>query len=115
MWLGTTLNGDSAFKMEAKKVGKETMLAQIIKLVEEAQMSKAPIQKMVDLVAGYFVWGVIAIAIATLVTWYLGCGWNSRALIPTVSVLIIACPVLLVSTPISIVVGSGKGAKWVFF
>lgn len=110
--IGATLNGDSAFKMEAKKVGKETMLAQIIKLVEEAQMSKAPIQKMVDLVAGYFVWGVIAIAIATLVTWYLVAGEIPRALIHTVSVLIIACPCALgLATPISIVVGSGKGAK----
>lgn len=110
--IGATLNGDSAFKMEAKKVGKETMLAQIIKLVEEAQMSKAPIQKMVDLVAGYFVWGVLFVAIATLVTWYLVAGEIPRALIYTVSVLIIACPCALgLATPISIVVGSGKGAK----
>jgi len=110
--IGATLNGDSAFKMEAKKVGKETMLAQIIKLVEEAQMSKAPIQKLVDLVAGYFVWGVLAIAITTLVTWYFVAGEIPRALIYTVSVLIIACPCALgLATPISIVVGSGKGAK----
>jgi len=110
--IGATLNGDSAFKMEAKRVGKETMLAQIIKLVEEAQMSKAPIQKLVDLVAGYFVWGVLAIAIATLVTWYFVAGEIPRALIYTVSVLIIACPCALgLATPISIVVGSGKGAK----
>lgn len=110
--IGATLNGDSAFKMEAKKVGKETMLAQIIKLVEEAQMSKAPIQKLVDLVAGYFVWAVLLIAIATLVTWYFVTGEIPRALIYTVSVLIIACPCALgLATPISIVVGSGKGAK----
>ncbi len=110
--IGATLNGDSAFKMEAKKVGKETMLAQIIKLVEEAQMSKAPIQKLVDFVSGYFVWGVLLIAIITFVLWYLLTGDISRAIIYTVTVLIIACPCALgLATPISIVVGSGKGAK----
>ncbi|MFT7183767.1 MAG: Cu+-exporting ATPase [Oceanicoccus sp.] len=110
--IGATINGDSVFKMKATKIGKETMLAQIIKLVESAQMSKAPIQKLVDIVAGYFVWGVLLIASITFVSWFLIGGDVSTALIYTVSVLIIACPCALgLATPISIVVGSGKGAK----
>jgi Cu+-exporting ATPase len=110
--IGATINGNTAFKMEAKKVGKETVLAQIVKLVQDAQMSKAPIQKLVDLVASYFVWGVLAIATITILAWYFTTGDISRAFIYTVSVLIIACPCALgLATPISIVVGSGKGAK----
>lgn len=110
--IGATINGNTAFKMEAKKVGKETVLAQIVKLVQEAQMSKAPIQKLVDVVANYFVWGVLAIAIITVLAWYFATGDVPRAFIYTVSVLIIACPCALgLATPISIVVGSGKGAK----
>lgn len=110
--IGATINGDKLLRMEAKKVGKDTLLAQIIQLVEAAQMSKAPIQKLVDKVAGYFVWGVLLIAIVTLVVWYGVAGEISKALIYTVSVLIIACPCALgLATPISIVVGSGKGAK----
>ncbi len=111
--IGATVNGNTSFTMKAEKVGKETMLAQIVKLVEQAQMSKAPIQKLVDKVANYFVWVVILIAIATFTGWYLGMGLEpSRALIYTVAVLIIACPCALgLATPISIVVGSGKGAS----
>jgi P-type Cu+ transporter len=111
--IGATVNGNTSFTMKAENVGKETMLAQIVKLVEQAQMSKAPIQKLVDKVANYFVWGVLLIAIATFSGWYFGMGLEpSRAIIHTVAVLIIACPCALgLATPISIVVGSGKGAS----
>jgi Cu+-exporting ATPase len=110
--IGATINGNTVFTMKAEKIGSETMLAQIIKMVQEAQMSKAPIQKLVDVISGYFVWGVIAIATATFLIWMLAVGVEpSRALIITVAVLIIACPCALgLATPISIVVGSGKGA-----
>ncbi|MBI2453175.1 copper-translocating P-type ATPase [Candidatus Peregrinibacteria bacterium] len=110
--IGATINGNSAFTMRAEKVGKETLLAQIIKLVEEAQMSKAPIQKLVDKISEYFVWGVIIIALGTFLSWYLIKGDPAYATIVTVAVLIIACPCALgLATPISIVVGSGKGAQ----
>ncbi len=111
--VGATLNGNTSFSMQATKIGSETVLSQIIKLVQEAQMSKAPIQKLVDKVAGYFVWGVITIAVITFIGWSAYHGWDfTQALIPTVAVLIIACPCALgLATPISIVVGSGKGAQ----
>ncbi len=111
--IGSTINGNTAFEMEAKKVGNETLLAQIVKMVNEAQMSKAPIQKLVDVVAGYFAWGVIAIAIGTFLVWSFGLGVPmSKSVIYSVAVLIIACPCALgLATPISIVVGSGKGAS----
>lgn len=111
--IGATINGNTTFTMKATKVGSETVLSQIIKMVKEAQMHKAPIQKMVDLVAGYFVWGVIAIGIITFLSWVFIAGKApTTALIPTVAVLIIACPCALgLATPISIVVGSGKGAQ----
>jgi Cu+-exporting ATPase len=110
--IGATINGNTTFTMKAEKVGSETMLAQIIKMVQEAQMSKAPIQKLVDIISGYFVWGVILVATATFLIWLLVMGVEpARALIITVAVLIIACPCALgLATPISIVVGSGKGA-----
>ncbi len=111
--IGATINGNTAFTMKATKVGSETILSQIIKMVQEAQMHKAPIQKLVDVVAGYFVWGVLVIATITFFGWiFLGDGTITSALIPTVAVLIIACPCALgLATPISIVVGSGKGAQ----
>ncbi|MCK5603092.1 cation-translocating P-type ATPase, partial [Candidatus Pacearchaeota archaeon] len=111
--IGATINGNTAFTMKATKVGSETMLSQIIKMVQDAQMHKAPIQKLVDVVAGYFVWGVLTIATITFLGWmFLGNGSITSALIPTVAVLIIACPCALgLATPISIVVGSGKGAQ----
>jgi Cu+-exporting ATPase len=111
--IGATINGNTTFTMKAEKVGSETMLAQIIKMVQQAQMSKAPIQKLVDFISGYFVWGVVGVAVATFLIWMLIMGVKpDRALIITVSVLIIACPCALgLATPISIVVGSGKGAK----
>ncbi len=110
--IGATVNGNSSFTMKAEKVGTETVLAQMVKLVEQAQMSKAPIQKLVDKVSTYFVWVVVAIAIITFSTWYYLTGDFASSIIPTVAVLIIACPCALgLATPISIVVGSGKGAN----
>jgi Cu+-exporting ATPase len=110
--IGATINGNSSFTMKAEKVGKETVLAQMVKLVEQAQMSKAPIQKLVDKISNYFVWVVVSIAIITFATWYYLTGDFASAIIPTVAVLIIACPCALgLATPISIVVGSGKGAS----
>lgn len=110
--IGATINGNTSFVMEAKKVGADTVLSQIVKMVQEAQMSKAPIQKLVDIFSGYFTWGVMAIATTTFLVWMLVIGVEpSQALIYTVAVLIIACPCALgLATPISIVVGSGKGA-----
>jgi P-type Cu+ transporter len=111
--IGATINGNTTFVMEAQKVGSDTMLAHIVKLVEQAQMSKAPIQKLVDIISGYFVWAVITIATIAFLVWIFVIGVDpSRALIITVAILIIACPCALgLATPISIVVGSGKGAE----
>lgn len=110
--IGATVNGNTTLTVKAEKVGKDTMLSRIVKMVEEAQMSKAPIQKLVDQIAAYFVWGVIFIALMTFGVWYYISGELAAALIPTVAVLIIACPCALgLATPISIVVGSGQGAS----
>ncbi len=110
--IGATVNGNTVIHVSAEKVGKETMLAQMVKMVEQAQMSKAPIQKLVDIISQYFVWVVIGIALVTFFGWYLKNGDIAQALIYTVAVLIIACPCALgLATPISIVVGSGKGAE----
>lgn len=109
--IGATLNGNTPFKMRAEKVGKDTLLSHIIELVGQAQMSKAPIQKLVDIISGYFVWGVMILALATLLIWYFITQDWSQAFVASVAVLIIACPCALgLATPISIVVGSGKGA-----
>ena len=111
--IGATINGNTVFTMKAIKVGAETVLSQIISMVQSAQMHKAPIQKLVDLVSGYFVWGVMGVATVTFVVWMiiLDAGF-SASIIPAVAVLIIACPCALgLATPISIVVGSGKGAQ----
>jgi Cu+-exporting ATPase len=111
--IGATLNHTTSFTIRATKVGGETMLSQIIKMVQSAQMHKAPIQKLVDVVAGYFVWGVLTVALITFIGWTIVNGGAAMsAIIPTVAVLIIACPCALgLATPISIVVGSGKGAE----
>jgi len=111
--IGATINGNTVFVMRAERVGSETMLAHIIKLVEQAQMSKAPIQKLVDVISSYFVWAVMAIAITVFALWTtVGGALPAQALIYTVAVLIIACPCALgLATPISIVVGSGRGAS----
>lgn len=110
--IGATINGNQSFTMKAQKVGSETVLAHIVKLVQEAQMSRAPIQKLVDQVSRYFVWIVIGISIATFVGWLSFSAGLATALIYTVAVLIIACPCALgLATPISIVVGTGRGAS----
>ncbi|HEX9766565.1 MAG TPA: heavy metal translocating P-type ATPase [Nitriliruptorales bacterium] len=112
--IGATLNATGAFRFRATAVGRDTMLSQIVKLVEQAQASRAPIQRLADLVAGYFVPAVVFIAIATFVTWFL-IGPDpalSFGLVAGVSVLIIACPCALgLATPLSIMVGTGKGAE----
>jgi P-type Cu+ transporter len=112
--IGATINQTGAFQMEATKVGADSMLAQIIRLVQDAQASKAPIQRLVDLIASYFVPTVIFLAITTFVVWFL-IGPDPAlifALGTGVTVLIIACPCALgLATPLSIMVGTGKGAE----
>ncbi|MEG4472095.1 heavy metal translocating P-type ATPase [Microcoleus sp. AT9_B5] len=110
--IGATINKTGSFKFRATRVGKDTFLAQIVKLVQQAQGSKAPIQRLADRVTGWFVPVVIAIAIATFIIWYNIMGNVTMALITTVGVLIIACPCALgLATPTSIMVGTGKGAE----
>ena len=110
--IGATVNKNGAFRFEARKVGSETALAQIIRLVEDAQGSKAPIQKIADKVSGVFVPTVIAIAAVTFLVWYFAVGDFRMGLISAVSVLVIACPCALgLATPTAIMVGTGKGAE----
>lgn len=109
-----TINQKGSFQFKAVKVGKETMLAQIIKMVQDAQGSKAPVQKLVDKIAGIFVPIVIGIAILTFITWLVLGGENAvaQALMAAVTVLVIACPCALgLATPTAIMVGVGKGAE----
>ncbi|MBU4117774.1 MAG: copper-translocating P-type ATPase [Proteobacteria bacterium] len=111
--VGATVNSTGSLVMQAERVGSDTMLAQIVHMVAEAQRSRAPIQKLADVVAGYFVPVVIAIAAASFTVWFF---WGPEprlayALIVAVSVLIIACPCALgLATPMSIMVATGKGA-----
>ncbi|MBI5074516.1 MAG: heavy metal translocating P-type ATPase [Nitrospirae bacterium] len=111
--IGATVNGTGTFVMKAEKVGAETLLAQIVHMVAEAQRSRAPIQKLADIVAGYFVQIVVGIAVLTFVVWS-WIGPDPRiayALVNAVAVLIIACPCALgLATPMSIMVAMGKGA-----
>jgi Cu+-exporting ATPase len=111
--IGATVNGSGSLLMRAEKVGADTLLAQIVSMVSEAQRSRAPIQKLADVVAGYFVPTVVLIAVLTMITWGLT-GPEPRlayAIINAVAVLIIACPCALgLATPMSIMVGTGKGA-----
>jgi len=112
--IGASINKTGSFKFKATKVGKDTALAQIIQMVEQAQSSKAPIQRIVDNVSGYFVPAVIIIAILSFVTWYVfgPVPQLIYALIVFVTVLVIACPCALgLATPISLMVGVGKGAE----
>lgn len=110
--IGATINKFGTFKFEATKVGKDTALSQIIKMVEDAQGSKAQIQKIADQVSGVFVPIVIGIAVLTFVLWYLISGDLTRAIVSAVSVLVIACPCALgLATPTAIMVGTGKGAE----
>ena len=112
--IGATINKHGAFKFEATKVGKDTALAQIVKVVEDAQGSKAPIQRMADIISGYFVPVVVVIAVITFLIWYfiVTPGNLPVALINFTAVLVIACPCALgLATPTSIMVGTGKGAE----
>ena len=112
--IGATINKTGTFKLKATRVGRDTVLSQIIRLVEEAQGSKAPIQRLVDKVAAVFVPAVMLIALGTFVVWYL-VGPHpalTYALLNAIAVLIIACPCALgLATPTSIMVGMGKGAE----
>ncbi|MBM4764630.1 heavy metal translocating P-type ATPase [Bacillus sp. B15-48] len=109
--IGATINKHGSFKFKATKVGKDTALSQIIKLVEEAQGSKAPIQHLVDKISGIFVPIVIVIAIATFAITYFIVGFIP-ALVSTIAVLVIACPCALgLATPTAVMVGTGKGAE----
>ena len=110
---GATMNGTGSLLMRAQRVGQETLLAQIVQMVSQAQRSRAPIQRVVDVVSSYFVLAVLAVAVLTFAVWAL---WGpeprmAHALVNAVAVLIIACPCALgLATPMSIMVGTGKGA-----
>jgi Cu+-exporting ATPase len=112
--IGATINQTGSLLMTAEKVGSDTMLAQIVQMVSEAQRSRAPIQRLADLVASYFVPAVVAIAIVTFLVWSI---WGPEpamayALVNAVAVLIIACPCALgLATPMSVMVGVGRGAQ----
>ena len=111
--IGATVNGTGSLLMRAEKVGADTLLSQIVHMVSEAQRSRAPIQKLADIVAGYFVPTVVLISVITMIIWG---GWGpeprlAHAIVNAVAVLIIACPCALgLATPMSIMVGTGKGA-----
>jgi len=112
--IGATINKTGSLQFEATKVGKDTMLAHIVRMVEEAQGSKAPIQRLVDVIASYFVPAVIGIAIVTFVVWYFvgPAPALTFAFLNFVAVLVIACPCALgLATPTAIMVGTGKGAE----
>jgi len=112
--IGATVNGNGSLVMRAERVGSETMLAQIVQLVSQAQRTRAPIQRLADRVAGWFVPAVIAIAVVTFVVW-VSFGPEPRfahAIVNAVAVLIIACPCALgLATPMAIMVGTGRGAR----
>lgn len=110
--IGGSINKNGSIQFEATEIGKDTVLSQIIKLVEEAQGSKAPISRMADIVAGYFVPIVIGIATVTGIIWFISGSGLTAALTFFISVLVIACPCALgLATPTSIMVGTGKGAE----
>lgn len=112
--IGGTINLTGSFQFEATRVGKDTMLARIIRMVEEAQGSKAPVQRLADVIASYFVPAVVGVAVITFVVWsFLGPEPAlTHALLNFVAVLIIACPCALgLATPTAIIVGTGKGAE----
>ncbi|OGS96132.1 MAG: copper-transporting ATPase, partial [Gallionellales bacterium RIFCSPLOWO2_02_60_31] len=111
--IGATVNGTGSLLMRAERVGADTLLAQIVHMVSEAQRSRAPIQRLADVTAGYFVPAVVGVALATLAVWGI---WGpeprlAHAIVNAVAVLIIACPCALgLATPMSIMVGTGRGA-----
>jgi Cu+-exporting ATPase len=112
--VGATINGTGSLRVRAARVGADTMLAQIVRLVQQAQASKAPIQRLADAVSGFFVPAVIGIALVSFAVWFIA-GPSpafTLALVSAVAVLIIACPCALgLATPLSIMVGTGKGAR----
>jgi Cu+-exporting ATPase len=112
--VGATINTTGSLRVRADKVGADTMLAQIIKMVQQAQASRAPIQRLADMVSGFFVPAVVAIAIVTFAIWFTAgpAPAFTLALVSAIAVLIIACPCALgLATPLSIMVGTGKGAR----
>jgi len=110
--IGASINGNGAIRYEASKVGKDTVLAQIVKLVEDAQNSKAPIARLADIISGHFVHVVIVLAILAGLGWFFAGYGVAFALTIVVSVLVIACPCALgLATPTAIMVGTGKGAE----
>lgn len=112
--IGSTMNKNGSITVEATKVGKDTALASIIKVVEEAQGSKAPIQRLADIISGYFVPIVVGIALLTFIVWItlVQTGQFEQALVAAIAVLVIACPCALgLATPTSIMVGTGKAAE----
>ena len=109
---GGTLNRTGLFRFKATRIGAETALAQIIKMVEEAQASTAPIQRLADQVTGYFVPAVVLVAVLAFLGWWLVAGNFPQALLAFIAVLIISCPCALgVATPAALMVGVGKGAE----
>jgi Cu+-exporting ATPase len=107
---GGTLNGNGSFVMLAERVGRETLLAQIVRMVNEAQRTRAPIQRLADQVAAWFVPAVVLVAVVTFIAWY--STGLSFAVVNAIAVLIIACPCALgLATPMSIMVGTGRGAQ----
>ncbi|MBI3342917.1 copper-translocating P-type ATPase [Candidatus Gottesmanbacteria bacterium] len=111
MVIGATINKTGTFLFQATKVGSDTMLSQIIKMVSEAQSSRAPIQRLADVISSYFVPIVLMLSVATFVVWY-DFGIFSQAFTNLIAVLIIACPCALgLATPTAIMVGTGKGAE----
>jgi Cu+-exporting ATPase len=111
--IGASINKNGTIKYKATKVGKDTTLAQIIKLVEDAQGSKAPIAKLADVISGYFVPIVISLAVISGIAWYASGETGVFALTIFISVLVIACPCALgLATPTAIMVGTGKGAEY---
>ncbi|HDS02676.1 MAG TPA: copper-translocating P-type ATPase [Firmicutes bacterium] len=110
---GGTVNLNGSVKVKATRVGEETVLAHIIRIVEEAQGTKAPIQNLADRIAGVFVPFVLSAAFVTFILWMIIAGSPDRGILTAVSVLVIACPCALgLATPTAIMVGTGKGAEW---
>lgn len=114
--IGGTINREGALVIKASKVGKDTVLAQIVSLVEDAMGRKPPMQRLVDKIAGYFAFIVMAVALATFLSWYFAAPGGERAfstaLIPAVAILVVACPCALgLATPTAVIVGMSKGAQ----
>jgi Cu+-exporting ATPase len=110
--VGGSLNTSGSFTFRATRVGRDTVLAQIVRAVEQAQGSKAPIQRIADVISNYFVPTVIGIALATFLGWYLGTGHFTAALLAATAVLVVSCPCALgLATPTAIMVGTGRGAE----